>query len=359
MSTSLQVKYTEIKENWRQLIRSLVIGLVGSLIFVYLNLPLPWVIGALFTTTAACMLGQKLWIPDWLRANSHIVLGALFGTSVSPEFFGNFLSWFPSMLAVTAYVVLVMPPIMFYLVKVVRLDIVTAYFSAAPGGLIPMTALGQAMGADAKSISLIQSSRIILTVLLIPFLFTLFGGYEPSGRIGTGGSFLALSIFDGLFLLGISVSGYVIARPLKIPTPSLMGPMIAVAAISMTGTSSAEVPDSLVAIAQWIIGSTIGSMFNNVQPRKVAQVLFHGSLTSTFMIAFATVSALATHYFTNLPTNALVLAFAPGGFTEMALVGFALGIDIAFLVTHQLTRYFFVLTMIPLVIKILKRPNRS
>jgi membrane AbrB-like protein len=193
MSTSLQVKYTEIKENWRQLIRSLVIGLVGSLIFVYLNLPLPWVIGALFTTTAACMLGQKLWIPDWLRANSHIVLGALFGTSVSPEFFGNFLSWFPSMLAVTAYVVLVMPPIMFYLVKVVRLDIVTAYFSAAPGGLIPMTALGQAMGADAKSISLIQSSRIILTVLLIPFLFTLFGGYEPSGRIGTGGSFLALS----------------------------------------------------------------------------------------------------------------------------------------------------------------------
>ncbi len=76
------------------------------------------------------------------------------------------------------------------------------------------------------------------------------------------------------------------------------------------------------------------------------------------MIAFAAGAAVLTHHLTGMPTNALVLAFAPGGFAEMALVGFALGIDIAFLVTHQLTRYFFVILMIPLVSTILKKSRK-
>ena len=210
MSIDLKGKYLEVKANWRELLITLTIGLIGSILFVYLNLPLPWVIGALFTTTCAAMMGQKLWVPDWLRANSHLVLGALFGTTVSPDILSNFLAWFPTMIAVTVYVVLVMPPIMLYLVKVVRLDIITAYFASAPGGLLPMTYLGGAMGGDPKAISLIQSARIIMTVLLIPFAFTLFGGYEPTGDIGTGGSFSTLNIYDGGLLLGVSVLGFMI-----------------------------------------------------------------------------------------------------------------------------------------------------
>tara|TARA_B100000315_G_scaffold242313_1_gene264362 strand:- start:1537 stop:2622 length:1086 start_codon:yes stop_codon:yes gene_type:complete len=359
MVLDLKSKYLEIKENWQKLALTLAIGFVGSLIFVYLKLPLPWIIGALFTTTCAAMMGQKLWVPDWMRSTSHLVLGTLFGTSVSPEFLDNFVNWFPSMIAVTAYVVIVIPPIIFYLVKVSRLDLITAYFSAAPGGLLPMTILGGAMGGDEKAISLIQSSRIILTVLIIPFSFAIFAGYEPTGSVGTGGSFQTLNLSDGLLLLATSTIGYLIARPLKVPTPYLMGPMIAVAAFSMTGLNSAEVPDSLVAIAQCIIGANIGSMFNNIKPKTVAKTLFHGSVTSVFMIAFAALAAYFTQYFTDQSLYGLVLAFAPGGFAEMALVGFALGIDIAFLVTHQLTRYFFVILMVPLCFPLLKKINKS
>jgi uncharacterized protein len=359
MPLKLGEKYDEIRENWRQLLITLSIGLVGSLVFVYMKLPLPWVIGALFTTTCAAMTGQNLWVPNWLRTTSHLVLGTLFGTSVSPDFVNNFFAWFPSMLAVTAYVVLVMPPIIFYLMKVVRVDFITAYFSSAPGGLLPMTIMGEAMGADAKTISLVQSARIIMTVLIIPFAFTLFGGYEPTGNVGTGGSFAALTISDGLYLVGASTIGFMVARPLKIPTPYLLGPMIAVGVISATGVGSAEVPDSLVAIAQWVIGSNIGAMFNNVKPKIVAKTLFHGSLTSAFMIAFAAGAAWATHHLIGIPTNALILAFAPGGFAEMALVGFALGIDIAFLVTHQLTRYLFVIFMIPFAIAAIKKLEKT
>ena len=354
MTFSIYAKYAEIKEKWLQLLSTLIISVIGSLIFVSVSLPLPWLLGALFTTTFAAMLGQNIWIPSWLRLASLIILGALFGTTVSPSLLDDFLDWFPSMLAVTAYVLLVIPPIMLYLIRVVEMDAITAYFSAAPGGLLPMTFIGGEMGGDAKIISLIQSSRIILTVLIIPISYAIFAGYTPTGEIGSGGSFLSLEPLGGFILLGISILGFIMVKPIKIPTPALMGPMISVSIMSLFGFTTAEVPDSLVAVAQCLIGASIGAMFNNIKPRTVARILFHGSVTSIYMIIFAVGAAIITFYLTEIPVNALILAFAPGGFAEMALVGFALGIDVAFVVAHQLSRYFFVILMLPIIFKMLK-----
>jgi len=260
----------------------------------------------------------------------------------------------PSMFAMIVYVILVMPPALFYLKKIAGLDPVTAYFASAPGGLLPMTLLSDAMGGDTKSVSLIQSSRIVLTVAIVPLAFAVFGGYVPTGKVGTGGTFASLQFLDSLSFTAVSIAGYLIARPLKIPTPALMGPMAAVALLSMSGSIEAEVPDSLVAIAQCVIGSSIGAMFNNVKLQVVIKTLTHGCIISVFMISFAAVSAYLVHFLTDAPINALILAFAPGGFAEMALVGFALGIDIGFLVTHQITRYIFVITGTPLLFVMLK-----
>jgi hypothetical protein len=354
MNFNIYGKYIEIKRNWLQLFSTLIIGMIGSLIFVYIALPLPWLLGALFTTTCAAMAGKKIWIPDWLRLISLLVLGALFGTTVSPSFLNDFLKWLPSIMAVTVYILLVVPPIMIYLVKIAKLDLITAYFASAPGGLLPMTFIGKEMGGDPKIISLIQSSRIILTVLIIPITYALFAGYTPTGKIGSGGSFLSLDPISGLTLLSVSILGFFIVSPLKIPTPALMGPMIAVSIMSLTGFLTADVPDSLVASAQCFIGASIGGMFNNIKPRTVARTLLHGSVTSIYMIIFAVGSAIIVHYLTEIPSKALILAFAPGGFAEMALVGFALGIDVAFVVAHQLSRYFFVILILPIVFRILK-----
>ena len=351
MKFDLYAKYNAIKINLFLLFKTATIGLIGSLIFVYLQLPLPWLLGALLTTTSTAMLGQKIWVPNWLRMICLLILGALFGSSVSPDILDDFLTLIPSIIAVTAYVLLVMPPIILYLMKIVKLDLVTAYFASAPGGVLPMTFIGKEMGGDAKVISLMQSARIILTVLIIPISYTLFAGYIPSGEIGSGGSFSTIDPISGLVLLTISVIGFFVVRPLKIPTPSLMGPMIAVSLISLLGYKTAEVPDSLVAIAQCLIGSSLGAMFNGIKPKMVTRILFHGTLTSMFMIIFAVGTAMVTFYLTEIPTKALILAFAPGGFAEMALVGFALGIDVAFVAIHQLTRYFFVILILPIIYK--------
>ena len=214
-----------------------------------------------------------------------------------------------------------------------------------------MTLFSEEMGGDPKLVSLLQGSRIIVTVAIIPIAFTIFGDYMPSGQAGTGGAFKNLTVIDGLILTGISVFGYLIAVRLSIPTPALMGSMVLVALISITGSIKIEIPDSLVAIAQCIMGSSIGSMFRNIKAKVVGKILLHGCIISVFMISLSSLMAYCVHFLSKSSLQALILALAPGGLAEMTLVGFALGIDVAFLVTHQITRYFLVTIGVPLVFR--------
>lgn len=345
----------ELRENWLRLILSLFIGLIGAQIFVYLRLPLPWMIGPLFFTTATSLAGVKIWVPLWIKTPMFLVIGVMFGTTVSPELISQFTKWLPSMIGVVVYLVIVMPPIVFYLLKIAKYDFVTSYFSASPGGVVAMMVMGGAMGGDERKISLIQSARLILTVLTIPIAFRLFAGYEPSGMVGTGGSFQDLNLLDSVTLIAVALLGYSVARPIKLPAPLLTGPMISIGILSVSGFSEAEVPDVLVAIAQLVIGASIGTMFNGVKVKEVASVLMHGFTAASIMVIFACLFAWLLQILTAQPIKPLILAFGPGGFTEMALVGFGLGIEAAFVVAHQMVRYVLLVAFVPVSYSFVKK----
>src|SRR3546814_5702401 len=63
-----------------------------------------------------------------------------------------------------------------------RSDSVTAFFSAAPGGLSEMVVVGSQFGGDERIISLTHTSRILLVVLALPFLMQILFGYTPGPR---------------------------------------------------------------------------------------------------------------------------------------------------------------------------------
>ena len=57
---------------------------------------------------------------------------------------------------------------------------------------------------------------------------------------------------------------------------------------------------------------------------------------------------------TGLSFAALLLAFAPGGLAEMALISLALGIDTAFVSTHHLIRLSAIMLLAPVFFRILE-----
>jgi len=344
----------DIIENWRACLLTLYVAFVGAFIFAWLTLPLPWVTGPLFFTVIMALSGIRLWQPSWLRDPSMVVLGILFGSAVSPDFVQMILGWWPSMISMILYVIVAVPLLTGYLVYAGKYDFKTSFMASAPGGLVPMTVLGQELGADAKAIAIMQSERLILTVLTIPIAFRLFAGYVPSGNVGTGGSFAAFLPGDILPMVLCCAAGWFVAHIVRLPAPSLMGPMIAVGFLRLNGWVESDMPDSLVAIAQVFIGVSIALRFNGSKFREIIPDLSHGFVVASLMIGSAVAFAVGTTLVTDSSTQSLILGFAPGGFAEMALIGFGLGVEISFVITHQLVRYFFIVLTIPVFMAFVK-----
>ena len=258
------------------------------------------------------------------------------------------------MIAILLYVVVSVMILTVYLIYIAKYDFKTAFLASAPGGMIPMTLLGQAYGADDKIIAIMQSERLILTVLTIPIAFRLFAGYVPSGDVGTGGSFASFLLGDIVPMILACAAGWVIAEFIRLPAPSLMGPMIAIAILRLNGTIASDMPDSLVAVAQVFIGISVALQFSGSKYREILPALTHGAVAALLMVLSAVAFALATTLVADSSAESLILAFAPGGFAEMALIGFGLGIEISFVMTHQLVRYFFIVLSIPVFLGLVK-----
>ena len=345
----------ELREKWRSLAIAMLLGAAGAAVAVYLTLPLPWMLGPMVAAAAAAMSGVRVWIPTWLRSSMFIVMGIMFGAGIPPDIAQQMQTWMISSAGVVIFVIVAGSAMFLYYYRVAGYGPVTAYFSAMPGGVLPMTIIGGSFGGDVRIISLMQLSRMAGTVILIPVSFRLFAGYEPTGSAGTDAHFDDVAPLDAVIWLIASVAAIPLAGKLRLPAPTLMGPLLAVGALTLAGVVSSPMPDEPMAVAQLIVGASVGAMYNGVKVREVGVYLVHGSIAGTTMVALALLTALAAGPISGLEQEALILGYAPGGFVEMALIGFALGIEVTFVITHQLVRFLFIVAGAPIIMTQLKK----
>ena len=342
---------TKPPEGWPRwtlyMLASLFLGTIGGLIFDWLTIPLAWMIGAMVFTTGAALSGAPVRGSRRIRTIFIPVLGIMLGSSFTPETLGQVSSWVPSVVTMLLFVVIVVAVVGVFLHKAMGFGLVSAYFSATPGGLATMVVIGGEMGGDERRIGLTHSIRIMLTVLIIPFYFRIFEGYVPGG-LGSLGSVVNLSLRDAAILVSCML-GYPLFKVLRLPSAQILGPMTLSAIIHVTGLTTAKPPVEIVNIAQVVIGTGIGARFVGVSVVRLYPVMMAAAGGTVFMVGFAAVAALALEALTGLPFVAIWLAFAPGGVAEMTLISLALGIDVAFVSTHHLVRVVFMVITAPLI----------
>ncbi|MSO93212.1 MAG: AbrB family transcriptional regulator [Rhodospirillales bacterium] len=331
---------------------ALVIGTLGGALFAYLQLPLPWMTGPLLATTVATMSGIPLKGPGGVRGIVVAVIGTMVGSSFTPNVIDEAGRWIGTIVAMVVFILLLMASVSYTLHRHFKFGPATAYFSAAPGGFNQIMVLGSALGGDDRVIALIQSVRVTLTVLMIPFWFRLLEGYDPDrampfAKIGDIGA------FDATALAACAVAGYWIGVRIRLPVPALIGPMILSATLHLTGVTAASPPNEFVNLAQIVIGTSAGCRFTGITVRRVFGTLMIGGLTTVYMLAVTLASALALEYAFDLPFAKVLLAFAPGGLAEMVLVSLAMGIDPAFVSVHHLVRLVVIYTAVPFAFRLL------
>ena len=341
-----------------------VISGMGGFLLSFTGLPVGWMIGTLLTATLLFMFKPKILkmspnqkgIPKYWMAIGQCILGIELGQKMNDSVYYIFLeNW----LTITIMLLL---SIIFSLIsglilwKFSDLDMLTSFFSTAPGGLSTIPGIAEEVGANTGVVSIAQTIRIFLVVLSIP-LFLSFWVIQPVEAVGNTDivsiPFQTEHLLITAFLLGIACLGYYLGVFLKFPAPWLLGSMVAIAIVK--SFSSVVIgyqlvawwPPELIILSQVVIGASIGSRFQKEMFKGLKKTLAISFLSTIFLIVSMFICSYITARITELSFTTSVLAFAPGGIAEMTTTSVVLGADSTFVVAVQVLRVISVCVILP------------
>jgi uncharacterized protein len=336
---------------------ALALGTFGGAVFHLLNLPLPWMLGALFATMAASLANAPILGPARLRPAVVAVIGVLLGSRFTPDIIAEAGSWIGTVAILMAYVVVVAVVVVPFYRFAGRFDWVTAYFAGMPGGLTEMIEIGEASGARPVPIILAHSLRIVVTIALIAFWFRIVEGHDVGAS--TGAATVPLTWLDGLLLLASAVIGSLVGKRLRFPAPTFLGPLLVSALLHLAGLTESAPPGLVVNAAQVLLGTILGCRFLGVSARTLvpAAALALGATILTLGLAFG--AGLAMGRLAGIDLDQALLALAPGGLTEMGLIALAIQADVAFVALHHVVRILFVIVLAPVTFRLLSARRSS
>ena len=339
---------------------TLAVAAAGGYVCASIGLPLAWLIGAVLVIATAAMAGAPVFVYPKLRSSMSAVLGVMLGSSFTPDLLDRLAPWALTLAALVPYIFIAGGAGYVFLRRFGGYDRPTAYFSAMPGGFAEMTLVGGAMGGDERMISLGHSTRILLVVLIVPPLLTwalgtadapaTVGSPDPSGLEGTWLDFL---------LLAACIVGWPIAKRLRLPAAALTGPLLLSAILHLTGGSDVAPPQPAISTAQVVLGAALGARFAGYRLALLAKTVGLSAGLTLVLLAVAVAAMEVLHLITGISHGALLLAYLPGGISEMSLVALALGIDAAFVAVHHIIRLALVIALAPLAFRLGRRWRSS
>jgi membrane AbrB-like protein len=142
---------------------------------------------------------------------------------------------------------------------------------------------------------------------------------------------------------------------MKLPAGLMVGATVAVAMLQVTGSADGALPDWVLVPAFVLLGLMLGSRFSGFSPWLFFRLLGAGLAGFLVAAAVAAAGALAASGATGIAPLVTLIAFAPGGLEAMTIMALALGLDAAFVGTHQIARFLLLSLALPVVVSVLRR----
>ncbi|MDO7557313.1 MAG: AbrB family transcriptional regulator [Loktanella sp.] len=329
-----------------------VIAGIGVGIFIWLQLPLPWLLGPIFACLIAAlagvpMKGNKL-INDAMRSILGVAVGATFTTTLLI----SMAAMWPTLLMIPVMVACIAVIGVPYFQRVWGFDFATSYYSAMPGGLQDMLAFGEEAGGDVRALSLIHATRVMVVVVALPFILQGYWGADLTNPPGAAASTIDPS--QMLLMVFCGIAGWQGAKALGMFGASILGPLILAAIMALLGVLQHRPPAEAIWMAQFFIGMTVGTKYAGVTGAEVRKDVAAALGFCLILIALTFVFAEAVHLFHLAPPMETLLAFAPGGQAEMTVLALIVGADMAFVIAHHVLRIFVVILGAPIAARLWK-----
>lgn len=327
----------------------------------WVGLPLPYLLGplcltALIATALPASLPTGYTFPGWLRAIFIAIIGLMIGAQVTADLFVGAEPLVISLLALIPFVALALACNYLIFRKLGGYDRATAFYASTPGGLYESLSMGESAGADMPRLILQQFLRIIVVVTILPIGLSLWLG-APVGS--AGGMTLARPTVPFQALLPVVFAGLLgmfAGKALRMPAGPLTGPMAVAAALSLSGLVPLNVPQWLVNDAQIVIGTALGMRFTGLSRALILRGLGLSLLSVGGMLVVAAAFAVILAPMAGQDFDVMLISYAPGGVTEMALVALSLQANPAFVTLHHIVRILLTVIGLGLSARWLQRP---
>ena len=323
------------------------IGVVGAVAFAVAGLPLPFLLGPMAACIVAALARVPMQGPGWLGQLMRTILGVAVGSAITPALIGRLPDIAVSIALLVPYVLLIGLIGFPFFHRLCGFDCPTAFYAAMPGGFQDMVVFGEEAGADMRALSLIHATRILVIVALIPLVMSF--GFDKTLAVRPGQAAVETPAWELALMAVCAIGGWQVARRVGLFGASILGPMIATAALSLAGIITHRPPAEAIIVAQLFIGLSIGAKYSGLTLRELRMDVGAGAVFSLGLCALAAVVAWASHRLSGAPGLDALLAFSPGGQAEMAVLALISGADLAFVVAHHVVRITMVILCAPLV----------
>lgn len=319
--------------------RTLILTLTGGLVFTFLSLPIPWLLGPLIFNLSASLLGRRVSVPKFLSQPNAILIGAYIGSRLSPEVLHEGVKWLPTLGLTVLMMAVSIPLITWYYRRMAGFDSSTSFFASIPGVLSSVLLFGTSSGANVPLLTMVQCIRMASIVVVIPFLVQGYYGHpDASAELVELVEQAMISPFDLALLIGSCFLALAIFRGLKIPSAEIAIALVVSGALFGSGAISGQLPMWLISFAFCILGANVGSRFSSVATGLLAKAGLQGVIATLIAVAVSALFAIPASYIADVEFMAAWLAFVPGGVGEMCLVAALYHLEPTFVVAHQLLR---------------------
>ncbi len=325
-------------------------GCLGTLL-MKMHIPIPYMLGGMTVAILyKTFVGEKAvkWPRLW-RDIGLMVAGYGIGVNFNTAAWNNFLHELAGVSASTFIALGASIIIAIVTAKVTREDLKSCVIGMLPGGMT----MSLLMAEEDKTINpnvvvVMQVIRLFGVIISVPFLTVLLLDAKvinsPLGMVAHSG-------YHWVIFIPLTILGSFIATKLRLPTPVLLGSILATTVFNIFVGSVQPVPGFLMAPAQLSIGLFMGMILDAKRIAQTKNVLpfVLGGTALLVVISIGVAYVLSDLYGFSLVTA--FLAMAPGGIAEMALAGLSMGEDVATILAYQLVRLLAINLLVPPVIE--------
>ncbi|WP_439124579.1 AbrB family transcriptional regulator [Marivita sp.] len=336
----------------RPVAQAFIVAGLGVAAFHWFHMPLPWLLGPIFACLAAALAGVAMGGIKPLNDTMRTILGVAVGATLTPAVLATFPAMWPTLALVPVMVLCIGLIGVPYFQRLCGYDFATAYYASMPGGLQDMIVFGEEAGANVRALSLIHVTRVMIIVVALPFLLIWIWDADLSNPPGAPAS--SIPLHELALMVVCAIVGWRVAERVGLFGASILGPLIATAALTLADGLHNRPPAEAIWAAQFFIGMTIGTKYAGITLTEVRKDLTAGLGFCLILIILSLMFVEAIYGLGLAPGMETLLAFAPGGQAELTVLALIIGGDIAFVVAHHVLRIFVVIMGAPLAARVFK-----